>query len=364
MRVLLVEPYLTDSHKAWAEGYREYSAHDVELMTLPGRNWKWRMHGAAVQLSSRCASHSKPDVILASDMLDLATFSSLLPSDWRAIPSVLYFHENQLTYPWPDQDQDRQNGRDLHYAWIHVTGALVAKEIWFNSAFHQRTFLEALRQYLKRLPGPSIWGRFDEISRKSRVMPIGISPPATNLQADRDPGAILWNHRWEYDKNPQGFFQVLEQVKEKGGAFRLIILGPSASERPPVFERAKRIFEDQIIHMGYVDDKREYWSWLRKASWAPVTSWHDFLGLSVMESASAGVVPFVPERLSYPEIFARVPDIFYQKEEDLVSLILHHLGMQSGLSQQVRQAVSGYHWPVIARRYDTELEKVCLFDER
>ena len=41
------------SHQAWAEGYAAHSAHMVELLTLPARFWKWRMHGGAVTLARR-----------------------------------------------------------------------------------------------------------------------------------------------------------------------------------------------------------------------------------------------------------------------------------------------------------------------
>ena len=47
MRITILEPYFTGSHAAWAEQYAAASRHRVELMTLPGRNWKWRMRSDA-----------------------------------------------------------------------------------------------------------------------------------------------------------------------------------------------------------------------------------------------------------------------------------------------------------------------------
>ncbi|MDX1664963.1 MAG: DUF3524 domain-containing protein, partial [Candidatus Promineifilaceae bacterium] len=79
MHILLLSPYHAGSHRAWAEGYRRHSAHTVELLTLPGRFWKWRMHGGAVTLAQRFMRRKKPlpDLILATDMLDLTTFLAL-----------------------------------------------------------------------------------------------------------------------------------------------------------------------------------------------------------------------------------------------------------------------------------------------
>ncbi|MCS5640060.1 MAG: DUF3524 domain-containing protein, partial [Candidatus Marinimicrobia bacterium] len=50
MKILIVEPFLSGSHKAWAESYAKHSKHEVEIISLPGRFWKWRMHGGAVTL--------------------------------------------------------------------------------------------------------------------------------------------------------------------------------------------------------------------------------------------------------------------------------------------------------------------------
>jgi hypothetical protein len=52
MKILLIEPYHTGSHAAWASGFATHSRHFVSTLTLPGRFWKWRMHGAAVTLPS------------------------------------------------------------------------------------------------------------------------------------------------------------------------------------------------------------------------------------------------------------------------------------------------------------------------
>ena len=56
MRILLIEPYFTGSHRAWAEGYAAASQHDVRLVTHDGRFWKWRMQGSAVTLAEPVAA--------------------------------------------------------------------------------------------------------------------------------------------------------------------------------------------------------------------------------------------------------------------------------------------------------------------
>ena len=75
MKILILEPYYTGSHKQWAEGYKKYSNHEIEILSMKGQFWKWRMHGGAVTLAKQFNNLDyKPDLILSTDMLDFSTF--------------------------------------------------------------------------------------------------------------------------------------------------------------------------------------------------------------------------------------------------------------------------------------------------
>ena len=89
MHVLLLEPYRTGSHAAWAAGYASHSRHQVTVLGLPGRFWKWRMHRGAVTLATK----ANPDVILASDMLDVTTVLPLTRARTHDLPIAIYFPE-------------------------------------------------------------------------------------------------------------------------------------------------------------------------------------------------------------------------------------------------------------------------------
>ncbi len=72
MHILLIEPYFTGSHKSWAEGYKSHSNHTINLLTMKGQFWKWRMHGGAVTLANQYLySNYNPNLIITPDMLDL-----------------------------------------------------------------------------------------------------------------------------------------------------------------------------------------------------------------------------------------------------------------------------------------------------
>jgi len=146
--IWLVEPYYAGSHRMWADGYRARSRHRVRLLTLPGRFWKWRMQGGAVTLARKASRFNKPPgLILASDMLNLPLFLALASPRLAGVPVVLYFHENQLTYPLQPGEK-----RDLHYGFINWASALRADAACFNSAYHREAFLEELPRLLKHFP--------------------------------------------------------------------------------------------------------------------------------------------------------------------------------------------------------------------
>ena len=150
MKIVILEPYFTGSHKNWAEGYQRHSKHEIKILAMKGQFWKWRMHGGAVTLAREFKYQDlKPDLILASDMLDLSTFISLTKTKPK---SVIYFHENQLSYPWSPNDRDLLKKRDHHYSFINYVSALSADHVLFNSRFHMDIFFKELHSFLNYFP--------------------------------------------------------------------------------------------------------------------------------------------------------------------------------------------------------------------
>lgn len=300
MKILAIEPYYGGSHKAFINGWIAHSTHDFDLLTLPPNKWKWRMRHSAMYfadiISQKLSEGQSWDCLFTTDMLNLAEFFGLADKKLHDIPSVIYFHENQLTYP-----QRFESERDYQYVITNMTSALSADHVWFNSNFHKTEFLIELKKFLKRMPDNQPLSAVDDIENKSKVFYPGLDKTEPIEKSNPIPH-ILWCARWEHDKNPEDFFIALKILKQKGVKFNISVLGEQFRDSPEVFDWAKDYFADEIINFGYKKTKADYISVLQNADIVVSTAIHEFYGISVLEAISAGAYPLLPNRLSYPEI--------------------------------------------------------------
>ena len=319
-----LEPYYSGSHRSFADSVIKMFPGEFVLFTLPGRHWKWRMHGAAVSLA-RQVMDSGIDFtdIIATSLIDLALLKSIISSKLPECRYTVYFHENQLCYPWSQNDKDPTERKDLHYGFMNFTTALTADRVIFNSKYNMNSFFGALGPFLKAFPDENLDGSIAGIIAKSEVVYPGFEPVNVKREQNGVP-VILWNHRWEYDKNPDEFFNSLFMLKDKGIKFRVAVAGEERTRAPEIFAKAKDKLKNEIISWGYLESRNDYFELLGKCDILPVTAHHEFFGISVLEAASAGVIPLLPLRLSYPELFPQnVFSEFYYDEGGLTQALIN-----------------------------------------
>ena len=359
MKILLIEPFMTGSHAAWAKGVAAHSSNDVTILSLPGRHWKWRMHGGAVTLAQKFLAPeiAAPDLLLFTDMLDVTTFLALTRTKSQGIPTAIYFHENQICYPWSPADSDPGEGRDQHYAFVNYTSALACDRVFFNSGYHMESFYQALQGFLRRFPDFRNADSVPTLRQKSAVLHLGLGlSQLTPYREPRstEPPLVLWNHRWEYDKNPGEFFRLLDQLCARGVNFEVALLGENFNRWPPEFDAARRRLGARVLHFGYAAGLENYARWLWRATVLPVTSNQDFFGASVIEAAHCEVLPLLPKRLSYPELFSKHREhIFYDDFADLVDRVAMVLETPQGVpSREIAGELRRFDWTHCVSRYD------------
>jgi glycosyltransferase involved in cell wall biosynthesis len=358
LNILLIEPFYSGSHKQWADGWKKHSQHNIEIWSLPGRHWKWRMHGAAISFAKKInKKQPEIDLIVVSDFLDLATFKGL--TDIKA-PTILYFHENQFAYPWSASDPDIKDKRDRRYMWINYTSALAAEAIWFNSEYNKHSLMDALPAFMNAFPDDNAID-LDSLEYKSAVMPVGMNINRIINRAsnkDNGPPIILWNHRWEYDKNPELFFQTLIELDREGIDFRVMVLGSKTNKYPAIFDHAEKELFNKMVHFGHLTNKAAYYKDITSAHLLPVTNFQDFFGISVVEGIAAGAIPLLPKGLAYgahldpiefPDLFYQTPTEFKEKLRSLILKLPHY---------KLQDKMEKYDWSPTTRIYDEEASKI------
>ncbi|MFW6115702.1 MAG: tRNA-queuosine alpha-mannosyltransferase domain-containing protein [Chloroflexota bacterium] len=352
-------PYCGGSHRAWAEGYVAHSCHDVTLLGLAARFWKWRMQGGVVTLAELARTVDEvPDVILASDMVNLPAFLGLTRDVLADVPTALYCHENQLTYPVPPGEK-----RDLTYGMINWLSMLAADRVFFNSQYHLDDWFGALPNMLRHFPDYSHLRHVDEVRARASVLPVGCDLSRLDAVPGPDgpsePPLILWNQRWEYDKAPEVFFRALYALAEKGMGFRVAIAGRSYRQSAPEFEAAKERLGDRVVHFGYAQ-RESYERLLREADIVVSTAIHEFFGVAIVEAIYAGCLPVLPHRLAYPELIpeAHHQTCLYRNFERLLARLrwaLNNAEAAHRIAEALRMVVARFDWQAVAPRYDRQL---------
>jgi glycosyltransferase involved in cell wall biosynthesis len=371
MRILALEPYYGGSHKAFLDGWISLSRHEWTVLHLPPYKWKWRMRHSAVTFADqvrRLVSEGRSwNVVFCSDILNLAEFLGLVPQPVQRLPAISYFHENQLTYPVRFESE-----RDYQFAVTNMTSALAAASVWFNSAFHRDSFLEALTTFLRKMPDHQPIEAVERIRNKTVVYSPGVN--AIRRRGDREAGPlrILWAARWEHDKNPQDFFEALKILKSRDVAFRISVIGEQFREAPDAFEQAHQYFAQHTDRWGYQKNRVEYENALTEADVFVSTAQHEFFGITAVEAILAGAYPTLPERLAYPEIL-RLDDNECAKEFFYDGSAAHLASKLAALAERVKdgclwtedarrtaQSVERFTWDNTVNALDEALDKVCF----
>jgi glycosyltransferase involved in cell wall biosynthesis len=361
LRFLFLEPFYGGSHRDIADGLTAHSRHEIELVTLPDRFWKWRMRGAAIYWSRRIEHPEQYDGLIASSLLNLADLKAL----WgvKCPPPLVYFHENQLTYPSaPDNRHDHQPG------FTNIITALTARRMLFNSRTHLSAFLSALPQFIRIMPDFRPKWVTKVIEAKSAVAHPGCHFSATPCLRPGNAGRvplIIWNHRWEHDKNPEAFFKALENMIQRGIDFQVALLGEEYAQMPAVFKQAPQILEKRLVQYGRVPSRQEYYQWLDRGDIVISTAFQENFGISVVEAVWHGCLPLLPHRLSYPEI---LPDGFhhdclYSDQDDLenkLAALLTHLDQHEERRRDLAMAMSMFAWEKRIGQFDEELAQLVI----
>ncbi|MAH65785.1 MAG: hypothetical protein CMJ27_05275 [Phycisphaerae bacterium] len=336
-RILAFQPWDGGSHRAVRRAIERHAGHEWTFRTMPGRGPRWRLRLAGLAFAteerrrSRVGESPEADAVFATGMLSLSDLRATLPPRLRDRPHVLYMHENQIAYPASPRTRTRDRERDTHLAFTNLASIEAADRIIWNSAWNRGSFIDGMEELLAHAPEPIDPGWRERLERRSVVIPPPIerlepSParePAragipgtddsehavilhnTRLADYPDAIRIVWPHRWEHDKGCDELLEIIGEARrrETAGGPRLhwLLLGQPVQRIPESMRTLLEAHADRIEHAGRLP-RAEYVRTLRRADWVLSTARHEFYGIAVAEALLAGCLPWLPDRLSYPEL--------------------------------------------------------------
>lgn len=363
MKIAFLESFYGGSHKNFLDGLIKYSRHKIDPFVLPARFWKWRLRCAALYFAEQLEETiDEYDLVIATDMMNLAEFKSL--SRYSG-PMIHFFHENQLTYPLPEHDQ-----LDVHFGFVNLVSALVAELNLFNSFYHFKRFQTELPHFINNIPEFVPQNALQRIIEKSRVIYMGCDFDLFGevSTSKNETPIILWNHRWEFDKQPEIFFRVLERLADAGYDFKLIVLGENFQVRPKAFLEAKEKFGPRILQFGYQEAIEDYAKYVKMADIVISTAIQENFGYSVVEAIYCHTLPLLPDSLSYPEILEKKyhRQFLYHDEEDLFKKLVHlvtHYREFDATRVELSRSIARFHWRNCIVEFDHAFEQVVNRDK-
>jgi glycosyltransferase involved in cell wall biosynthesis len=245
--------------------------------------------------------------------------------------------------------------------WVSLAAA---DAVFVNSRFHLDALVAALPGVLARGPDHDHRSMLAAVEARLSVLPVGVVVGglvgADRLVHDGHP-RVLWNQRWEHDKDPATFLRALCDLADEGVDFEVVLAGENVRVDPQEFERARAHLGARVVHVGHLPED-EYRQMLRGSDVVVSTARHEFFGIAMIEAMAAGAVPLLPDRLSYPEL---VPSSFHEavlyRDAELVDrlrTVLCDIDRARAAVEGLADAMSSFAWEVVAPRYDQCLVRV------
>lgn len=113
------------------------------------------------------------NLVLATLLVSLASLRGLIPK-LATVPTLLYFHDNQLACPG-----ERKRHDNIEAPIVPLFAALCADAVVFNSAFNRDICREGVRQLAKRLPEGLPAKLFTKLN-SAEVLPVPLASAGGN----------------------------------------------------------------------------------------------------------------------------------------------------------------------------------------
>jgi len=359
LKIAAIETFYGGSHRVFIDGLIRHSRHNINLFTLSDQYWRSRMKHSALEIIQNVDNLGEFDLIFATSLCNVAELKAILGQ--TCPPIVLYVHENQHTYP-----RNTWQKRDFQVEWIDFMNTVTADFVIYNSDFHRNSYHRSLKDFIQEIPHTTILPEYwiKRAQERSVTLYPGTDIP-DNLSkhtSKNNVPRIIWNHRWEYDKQPTIFLKTLIQCIDAGYDFEVILLGKSPSPPKNKYKILINKLSERIIHYGYVESREKYFSLLNSGDIVISTAIQENFGLSIVEAIQCGCFPLLPNRLSYPELIPEEfhTNVMYNTDEELFSLLANIFEKKFFPQKDLSQKFRVYRWENRIDDYDNLFNTLLL----
>lgn len=351
--ILYAESHYDGAHQDWIDSYRARSAHQFSLLTMPGGDWRWRLHGGALHLANQYLARRPDlpsvDLLLINGMVSAPLFLAQTRPYLDQIPTALYIQENQLNYPATDYQW--QNG-----AVVQALSAYTVDLVAFNGPYLKQDFLTSLADFAQERDYTD--DLVERVSARSVVLRRGIDLVGRFGQpeprpAPHKPLTFLWSHRWAYEKGVTDFAAALRQLHAEGLDFQVILAG-DPWQNAPLRDALATELGQKVVGVGLLKGA-DYAAALRRADVMVACSLNEPLGVSMLEALYMGCFPLLPKRGSFPIMLPQQHhDLLYDgTQADLIArmraLILNpSRAYRAGLTE----IAAAHDWSQVTSEYD------------
>ncbi len=359
LKIAAIETFYGGSHRVFIDGLIQHSRHKISLFKLSDKLWRWRMKVSATEIIQNVGNLGEFDLIFLTSLCNVAELKALVGP--TCPPVVLYVHENQHTYP-----RNTKQKRDFQIEWIDFMNTVTADFVIYNSKFHRNSYHQALESFIHEIPHTALSADYwiKRAQDRSITLYPGTNTPdnIAKRSSTNNVPRIIWNHRWEYDKQPILFLKTLIRCMHVGYDFEVILLGESPSNPSNKYKNLINQLSERIFHYGYVESREEYFSLLVSGDIVVSTAIQENFGLSIVEAIQCGSFPLLPNRLSYPELIPKKyhTSVLYNTDDEFFSRLTTILEKKLFLQKALCQKFMVHRWENRIDDYDNLFNSLLL----